>query len=131
MLVRFVSAEIDYQSHVSEGIFCAGYKLLEDSVLEDHDYEILDDLFDWFNLNLNTPFSYRLRSPARAPRAICWFKPTARTHLSRAWEMAGILERNDVPIRLIKTSTPGYVLYEDWYQVLAEPFADLRRALKR
>ena len=43
--------------------------------------------------------------------------------------MALILERNDVYIRTIKVERTGYVLYEDEAQILAEPFADIRRLL--
>jgi hypothetical protein len=84
---------------------------------------------DWFNEHLKAPFRYRLRAPSRARRAICWFKPSAREHLSRAWQMAAILERNDVFVRTIKVERTGYVLYEDEAQILAEPFADIRRLL--
>src|ERR1043165_7831866 len=40
-------------------------------------------------------------------RAICWFKPTAHEHLSRAWQMAGILERSGVPIYIVRRKTPA------------------------
>jgi len=43
--------------------------------------------------------------------------------------MASILERNDVFVRTVKVGRPGYVLYEDEAQILAEPFADIRRVL--
>jgi hypothetical protein len=45
--------------------------------------------------------------------------------------MATILERNDVFIWVIKAPRTGYVLYEDNAQILAEPFAEVRRVLLR
>ena len=62
-------------------------------------------------------------------RAICWFKPTAHEHLSRAWQMVGILERGGVPVYMVKAKDAGYILYEDEAQVFAVPFAETRRAL--
>lgn len=129
MFIRFVSGEIDEDSLVSTGIFLAAGDLLYDPLLPDDEYYPLRELMDWFNQHLKGPYDYRLRTPRRARRAICWFKPTAREHLSRAWQMAWILERNDVFIRTIKVERTGYVLYEDDAQILAEPFADIRRLL--
>ena len=128
--IRFVSGEIDEDSHVSAGLFTAAHDLLEEPALPDDEYFALRDVMDWFNQHLKGPFRYRLRAAWRAERAICWFKPTAQEHLSRAWEMTEILERNDVFIRTIKVERPGYILYEDEAQILAEPFADIRRVLQ-
>lgn len=129
MFIRFVSGAIDDDSHVSAGLFAAAFDLLDEPWLSNEDYYALRELIDWFNLHLKGPVYYRLKSPSRKPRAICWFKPTAHEHLSRAWAMAAILEWNDVFIRTIKTLRPGYVLYEDDAQIFAEPFADIRSAL--
>jgi hypothetical protein len=58
---------------------------------------------------------------------VCWFRPEAAEHLRRIWELIVICENNDVPIYMIKTELPGYVVYEDAVQVVAEPFADIKR----
>lgn len=129
MFIRFVSGEIDEDSLVSAGLFSVAGDLLYDPLLPDDEYFPLRELMDWFNEHLKGPYEYRLRTPSRARRAICWFKPTAHEHLSRAWQMAAILERNDVFIRTIKVERTGYVLYEDEAQILAQPFADIRRLL--
>jgi hypothetical protein len=36
--------------------------------------------------------------------------------------MAAILERNGIYVKKIKTEKPGYVIYEDEWQLVAEPF---------
>ena len=56
---------------------------------------------------------------------MCWFKPTATEHIAKVREISCILQQNGVYVRLIKAQRPGYVIYEDEYQVVAEPFADL------
>ncbi len=43
--------------------------------------------------------------------------------------MVAILEERDIVMRMIKTEMPGYIIYEDEAQVLAHPYADLRRLL--
>ena len=129
MFVRFVSEEIDELSHVSAGIFSAAFDLMDELTLSDPDHAELNDLMDWFDLNLRGPFRFRLKSPRRARRSICWFKSGAQEHLRRAWQMTMILERNNVFVRMIKSRRAGYIIYEDEAQVLAEPFADIRRIL--
>ena len=61
--------------------------------------------------------------------AVCWFKPAAREHLARAWELVAILERNDVLVWAIKSPRVGYVYYEDDVQVFARPYDEVRRLL--
>ena len=126
MFIRFVSGEIGEDSHVSAGLFCAAFKLLDDIVLSDHEYAAVADLMDWFRMNLRGPFEYRLRSRWRAPRSICWFRCTAQEHLARARELATILEDRDVFIWTIRCHRTGYILYEDEVQVLAQPFSDMK-----
>jgi len=43
--------------------------------------------------------------------------------------MMNVLERNDVFMQVIKSSTAGYIIYEDAAQVLAQPSANMRRLL--
>jgi hypothetical protein len=56
---------------------------------------------------------------------VCWFKSSAREHLAKIHEMACILNQNLVYVQVFKTRHPGYIVYQDEYQVVAEPFADL------
>lgn len=129
MFIRFVCGEIDEDSHVLAGLFCAAFDLIDEGKLPDHDYAELAELMRWFRLNLKGPFEHRLRKPWRARRSICWFKSDAYEHVTHAWQMVNVLERNDVFMGVIKSRTAGYVIYEDEAQVLAHPFADVRRRL--
>ena len=128
MFIRFVGAEIDERSHVSAGLFCAASQLRWSDGLPDYEFEALTELKDWFNVHMHSPFD-RLPRDRRYERAICWFKPTAREHLERAWELVAILERNDVLIWTIRSRKTGYVHYEDEVQVFARPYDDVRRVL--
>jgi len=129
MFLRFVSAEVDEDSHVSMGLFGAAGKLLDDVVLYQYEYETLMECIDWFECYLRDPFYYRLEPARLAYRSIFWFRATAHEHLRRAWEIVTILEERDVFMRMIKTEMPGYIIYEDNEQVLAYPYADIRRLL--
>jgi hypothetical protein len=43
--------------------------------------------------------------------------------------MVVILESYGINIRVFKTARPGYLVYEDDFQIVAEPVADNRRLL--
>ena len=130
MFIRFVSSEIDEDSHVSAGLFCAVSQLSWTDGLPQYEFDALSELRDWFDIHLKSPIHHLPRT-CRYERAVCWFKPTAREHLARAWEMIAILERNDVLIWTIRSRKTGYVYYEDEAQVFAEPFDDVRLMCRR
>jgi len=122
--------EIDEDSQVAAGIFVAAYELLREANLADYEYEHLHDLLRWFDENLRRPSRFsRSSHPSLKNRAICWFRSSAREHVRKVHEMIVVLENNDVRVRMIKAGRIGYVVYEDEFQVVAEPFADMR-ALK-
>ena len=127
MFIRFVSSDIDDDSHLSAGLFCAVSRLLDEVTLPEYEYLALMEPLRWFRLHLKVPFDYRLDPAALADQSLCWFRASAHEHIARAWEVVSILEGRDIFMRTIWCHKVGYVLYEDEFQVLAYPFADLRR----
>ena len=119
--VRFVVGRKDEDSHVEQGIFQAAVEALEGRSIVDSDIEELEALGAWFNRNLERPTSF---GRARLHLGICWFKTSASEHISRIWKMVAILERNGIYVRRITTGKPGYVTYEDEWQLVAEPFRE-------
>ena len=71
----------------------------------------------------STPASRQLRKKSRA---ISWFKDTAHEHIGHICEMVAILENHGVSVRMLKADKVGYVVYEDDYQSLPEPFSDVQ-----
>ena len=117
--VRFIIGRKDEDSHVEQGIFQAAARAQEWHTITGSDADELNALRAWFNENLEKPTSFG-RDKLR--RGICWFKTGATDHISRIWEMVRILERNGIYVKKIRTDKPGYVTYEDEWQLVAEPF---------
>jgi hypothetical protein len=117
--IRFVIGRKDEDSHVEQGIFQAAAQALEWQNITGSDAEELNQLETWFSTNLEKPTSLG-RDKLR--RGICWFKTASTEHISRIWEMVQILERNGIYVKKIRTDKPGYVIYEDEWQMVAEPF---------
>ena len=117
--VHFVIGRKDENSHVEQGIFQAAAQAMEWQSVTGLDAEELNKLRGWFSENLEKPTSFG-RDKLRL--GICWFKTGATEHISRIWDMVRILERNGIYVKKIRTDKPGYVIYEDEWQLVAEPF---------
>ena len=117
--VRFVIGGKDEDSHVEQGIFQAASRALEWHTITGSDADELNELRAWFSDNLEKPTSF---GRGNLSRGICWFRTDAGEHISRMWEMVRILERNGIFVKKIRTDRPGYVVYEDEWQIVAEPF---------
>lgn len=117
--VRFVVGRKDEDSHVEQGVFQAVARALEWRDITGSDADELNELQGWFCENLEKPSSF---GGDKLRRGICWFKASANEHISRIWQMVQILERNGIYVKKVKTDKPGYVVYQDEWQLVAEPF---------
>lgn len=124
MYIRFIIDDADEDSGIELGIFRAAYELLE---FDDVPAPVRADLLDavaWFRTHLRKPRRLnRSRRPHAKEKAICWFKPSAAEHIAKARVIVDALQNCGVAVRMIKTDRPGYIVYQDDYQVAAEPFA--------
>lgn len=125
MYLRFVVHALHEESNRRTGVFQEIYRLMRARELPVYEERRARGILDWFNENLDAParFAASARHHAAA-RAISWFKDSASKHISRMRELAAILEAHGVAVEIIRTPRPGYIAYEDKYQIVAEPFAD-------
>jgi hypothetical protein len=117
--IRFVVGRKDEESNVELGIFQAAAQALEWQTITGSEADELNELRSWFSGNLQRPTSF---GRDRLRLGICWFKTGSTEHISRIWEMVKILERNSIYVKKIRTDRPGYVIYQDEWQLVAEPF---------
>ena len=91
--------------------------------------EQLKELLNWFAENLKTPdrfhASHSKGRSDRATKGISWLKPEAVEHIAKMHELASTLGECGYVVDVITSSRPGYVVYEDRYQIVAEAFADV------
>ena len=123
--VRFVVHGLDARSGRRQGLFQALAKLYDQDVLLSFERELYEETRAWFNENLERPEAFS-RSGLRDSQgqAISWFKDSAGDHISRMRTMAAILEEHGVRVEMIQSDRPGYIVYEDEFQVAAEPFSE-------
>ena len=95
------------------GVFHASYDLRQSDELHPDDRDRLLDLRDWFNQNLIAPHV--------PERAIFWFRAEATECIGRIWEMVWILKSYDTPVWMMRSHSPGQIVYRDAFQVAALP----------
>jgi hypothetical protein len=129
MYLRFVVREINQESERELGVFHALGNLRDEEKLSTHEREQHDSIVQWFREHSEEPTRFTASKPPfyrKKNKAISWFKDTAHEHLCRARELVVILEHHGISVRMSKANRVGYVVYEDEFQIVAEPFADTR-----
>jgi hypothetical protein len=116
MYLRFVTTQVDEDSHKPQGVFVASYSLLDSGDLTRDEWKLVRTILDWFNENLpHPPKSYT------TGRAIFWFKSSAEDSISRVWELVHVLRQHGHFVEVYKCRRLGNILYEDKLQVAAFP----------
>lgn len=129
MFLRFVRLTTVEGAKAREGFFTAAYEMREKEGLDSASLSRLEDMLAWFRQNLTIPSGFNKSKSKGAYRrrntkGLSWFKPNARDHVTRAYELAEMLSQHGYHIEVLKSARPGYVVYEDEFQLVAEPFAD-------
>ena len=123
MYIRLTTTNISTTSHAELGLFQVIISLRAAGRLSDNEQRIVNETLIWFDLNLPEPQRLaRSRRPHAENKAIGWFKDTATDMLQRMEEFANILREHDFQVNRYTTDRPGYIVYEDEYQIAAEPF---------
>jgi cytochrome c peroxidase len=126
--LRFVGSKMDADSGFNAGPFELAYGLRGDSSIDEADRQLLNDAIAWFEKFLPTPDRFnRSRSKGyyrRPTRGIAWFRHSATECIARMHVVRNVLEAYGYPVAIIRESRIGYIVYEDAFQVIAEPFAE-------
>jgi hypothetical protein len=122
MFIRFVVGRESDDHRSLTGIFTEARLLRDKAVLNEHEERWLEDIYEWFNTNLPTPpFS----SDDRLRDAVAWFKDDAGDPLTKMWEIVSIVREHGIPVRMLRSTNPGKVLYEDAFQIVIEEWKEL------
>jgi len=130
VFIRFSVRKRDRDSGVESGALRAAYGLRDDPSVPIGDREALAETLLWFETHLETPARFNRTTSKghyrRQTRGIAWFKDTANEHLAQMYALKVLLERYGHFVEVVKEPRVGYIVWEDAYQVIAEPFTDTR-----
>jgi len=132
MYLRFTTQFINPYNELETGIFMALKFLRDDhSTTKDEDVKKLKQLSVWFDKNLDKPTRFSNasnKSPANV--SLSWFKDSAKEHIQKIHELIEILEQYDFVVERLATKNPGYIVFEDEFQISAIPFkADRKKVI--
>jgi len=130
VFIRFVSQTNVQMMSFREGFFVPAYQMREDPDVDAFTKEQLEEILAWFRENLPIPDRFS-RKQADLDEddtyGLSWFKDTAKEHLARSYELISLMEIYGHTIETIRTDRVGFVVYEDDFQIVAEPFRDTPR----
>lgn len=117
MYLRFVVGTNRTPASSQAGVVTELRILSESGRLPDYEVEHVLEIFSWLNAELPCPpFGNGIWSS----NAVSWFKDSAHKMIATFREIVSILEQYGRPTRMIKTRTPGEILYEDDFQIVAD-----------
>ena len=126
--IRFAVQGIDPSNGVPQGLFQVAAAVREVRATPPYDVDRLAEITWWFNVNLARPTrsdrNLAKRDTSFHKRGISWFKASAAEHIAMMGEMSVIVAEHGHAVDQIETDRPGYLIYEDEHQIVAEPFAD-------
>jgi hypothetical protein len=126
MLLRFVLQSSHPDTAVEEGVFRVAYELRDGALISVWERALLEGLLGWFDVNLEKPQRFNSTKSKgyyrRRAAGISWLKPTANEHVAKMRALITIIENNGYQVSQITTDRPGYIVFEDEHQVVAEPF---------
>ncbi|MXO90726.1 hypothetical protein [Pontixanthobacter aquaemixtae] len=84
----------------------------------------IGELSDWFQQHLTVPSQFsRGGWKGRGQPGLSWFKPAAADHIRQMHQLKLALEACGVHVDILTTRDPGHIIWQDEYQVVAEPGA--------
>lgn len=122
MFVRFVVGSDSEHHRELTGIVTEARLLREQERLSPEEDARLEESYDWLNDNLPVP-PFSSRSWPRD--VVAWFRDDAHEAIRRMWDLVALLEDHGRPVRLLRSKSPGRVLYEDDFQVVVEEWKRL------
>lgn len=117
--IRFESRQPNEGTPSKLGIFQIAFDVRDAPSTSLYDANEISRHIDWLKMHLRSPEILRRNENVRA---ICWFKDTAHEPMKRIWAIKPYVEAYGHYIDVIKTWTPGKIIYENGWQVAAKPW---------
>ena len=122
--LRFVIPERDSRTGLSMGLLTLAYERLRSGELSPEDEVQLHTHVRWLEQNLPIPdrFARKRNVSHKNTHGVSWLKAEATAAIGRMQTVARLLRQQGYPVEMLVTARPGYVVYEDGQQIVAEPF---------
>ena len=114
--VRIQGQELAENTMYAKGIFSMCWQLIQNDAMEEEDAALFKEIDDWFAEALPWPPQCKNRESV-----VCWFKTENSQEMMKMIRPAlWLLEKYHHPYFLVYTNSPGEIVYEDQFQVVAK-----------
>jgi hypothetical protein len=121
MYLRFVEGADSQDGRWLTGVITAARILKDEGRLDPYQADVVEATYRWLNDHLPCPpFQRNLGSGKWSDDAVAWFLPGATESIQRMWDLVAVLNDHGIPVRVLRTASPGMIVYRDEYQVVAE-----------
>lgn len=113
--VRIQGRDLAVNTLTGRGFFSICMDLVRNKVMDQEDEDLYMVIDEWFAENLPWPEPCK-----RQESVVCYFKTENENEMLK-WvkPVLWLLDRYDIPYYLVYTNTPGEIIYEDQYQIVA------------
>lgn len=114
--VRIQGRDLAINTLTGRGFFSVCMDLVRNKVMEKEDEDLYMVIDEWFAENLPWPEPCK-----RQESVICYFKTENENEMLK-WvkPVLWLMDRYNIPYYLVYTNTPGEIIYEDQYQIVAK-----------
>lgn len=114
--VRIQGRNLVTNTLTGKGVFGLCMELIRSKKMEQEDADLYMEIDSWFAENLPWPEPCK-----KQERVVCYFKTeNAKEMLKWIKPALWLLSRYNIPYYLVYTNTPGEIVYEDQYQIVAK-----------
>ncbi len=114
--VRIQGRNLVENTLTGKGVFGLGVELIRNKGMEQEDADLFLELDAWFAENLPWP-----KPCKNQEQVVCYFKTENAEEMLRYMKpILWLLDRYGIPYYLVCTNTPGEIVYEDQYQIVAK-----------
>lgn len=98
-----------------KGVFGLCMELIRNKTMDPEDAELYLEIDSWFSENLPWPEPCR-----RQEKVVCYFKTENSVEMVKWMKpVLWLLDRYSIPYYVVLTNSPGEIVYEDQYQIVA------------
>ena len=114
--VRIQGRNLVVNTLTGKGVFGLCMELIRSKTMEQEDADLYMEIDAWFAENLPWPEPCKNQE-----RVVCYFKTENADEMMKWMKPAlWLLSRYDIPYYVVYTNTPGEIVYEDKYQIVAK-----------
>lgn len=113
--VRIQGRHLAENTLTGKGVFSICMDMIRNQVMDQEDADLYMEIDSWFADNLPWPEPCK-----RQESVICYFKTENANEMLKWMKPAlWLLDKYNIPYYLVYTNSPGEIVYEDQYQIVA------------